>query len=269
MTDNRLLRAERRALQREDEKFLDAPLNLGPDPRSIAAHTRHLAHLLANPASISPCGDAVLHISQVFSRTVPKKIGAQRADDLIACRKGCAYCCTQLVAATAPEALLVAATIRKRGAVVARVNDVNAQTKGLSMEARLQAKVSCPMLEDNACSVYAARPIGCRSFVSVNLDACIATFVNGADPQIPMPGEYLPILYTCRTALYAAMRLRNLKAASYELNAAVAAALVHDDAERRWLAGEDIFEGVPTTGDIPPAFEEAINRLVAFVAPTV
>ncbi len=41
--DNRLQRAERRALQREDEKYLEAPLNLGPDPRSISAHVRHVA----------------------------------------------------------------------------------------------------------------------------------------------------------------------------------------------------------------------------------
>ena len=259
--DNRLQRAERRALQREDEKYLNQPLNLGPDPRSIAAHLRHVVHLLSNPAAVSPSADVMTHLGELYSRTVPK------AD--LACRRGCASCCTQLVTVTAPEALWVAAQIRRKAAVVDRMRGADAKTHGLSMDERLKSHIVCPLLENDACSIYAARPLGCRSFVSLNLQACLATFVRGADPQIPMPARHTDILYTCRILLYAALRLRRLKDAAYELNAAVLAALAYDNAEARWLAGEDIFAAVPETGGIPPNFEQAISQLVAHVAPTV
>ena len=262
--DNRLQRAERRALQREDEKYLSQPLNPGPDPRSISAHVRHMVHLLSSPAAPSPCADAISHVSELFSRTVPKE-----SEKGIVCRRGCAFCCTQLVSVTAPEAFWVAAQIRRKPLVIDAVRAIDQKTYGLSMEDRLKSHIICPLLENDACSIYAARPIGCRGFVSLNLDACIATFVHGAEPQIPVPANRLDILYACRMALYAALRLRGLKAEAYEMNAAVMAALAFDDAEARWLAGEDIFAGVPVTGAVPQNFEIAISRLVAHIAPTV
>ncbi len=259
--DNRLQRAERRALQREDEKYLEAPLNLGPDPRSISAHVRHVARLFSQPSADSPCADVMAHLGDLYSRTVPK---AQ-----LACRRGCASCCTQLVSVTAPEALWVAGTIRRRAQAVEKMRAAGAGTHGLSMEERLNSHIVCPLLVDDACSIYAARPLGCRSFVSVDLNACIATFVNGAAPNIPMPAVHTDILYAVRMLLYAALRIKGLKAAAYELNAAVLAALAVEDAEARWLAGEDVFAGVPIAGTVPPHFEHAISQLAAHVAPTV
>jgi Fe-S-cluster containining protein len=226
--DNRLQRAERRALQREDEKYIDQPLSLGPDPRSIAAHVRHMVHLFSNPIAASPSADAVAHVSDLFSRTVPKE-----SEKGLACRRGCASCCTQLVTVTAPEAFWVAAQIRRKPGVVAAVRAADQKTHGFSIEERLKSHITCPLLEDAACSIYAARPIGCRM------------------------------------VLFAAMRLRKLKDETYEMNAAVLAALAYEDAEVRWLAGEDIFADVPVTGGVPPNFETAISQLVAHVAPTV
>ena len=251
-------------MQRDDEKYLNQPLNLGPDPRSISAHVRHMVHLFSNPTASSPCADAISHVSELFSRTVPRE-----SEKGIACRRGCASCCTQLVTVTAPEAFWVAAQIRRKPAVIDAVRAVDRTTHGLSMEERLKSHIVCPLLESDACTIYAARPIGCRGFVSLNLDACIATFVHGAEPQIHVPANRLDILYTCRIVLYAALRLRRLKAEAYEMNAAVMAALAFDDAEARWLAGEDIFAGVPITGAVPPNFETAISQLVAHIAPTV
>ena len=259
--DNRLQRAERRALQREDEKYLGLPLNLGPDPRSIAAHVRHVARLFSQPSLESPCAEVMAHLGELYSRTVPR---AQ-----VACRRGCASCCTQMVSVTAPEALWVAATIRRRAQSVEKMRAADAQTHGLTIDERLKSHIVCPLLVEDACSIYAARPLGCRGFVSVDLNACLATFVGGAAPNIPMPASYTDILYAVRMLLYAALRIKGLKDAAYELNAAVLAALAVEDPEARWLAGEDIFAGVPITGGVPPHFDLAISQLAAHVAPTV
>lgn len=259
--DSRLQRADRRALQREDEKYLDLPLNLGPDPRSISAHVRHVVRLFSNPTAESPSAEAMAHLGALYSRTAPK------AD--LACRRGCGFCCTQMVSVTAPEALWVAGTIRRRAKAVEKVHAADAKTHGLSMDERVKSHIVCPLLEDDACSIYASRPLGCRHFASVNLDACIATFVHGAEPNIPMPVSHTDILYAIRMLLYAAIRLKGLKPVAYELNAAVLAALAFEDAEARWLAGEDIFADVPGTASVPPNFEVAISQLVAHIAPTV
>ena len=174
-----------------------------------------------------------------------------------------------MVVLTAPEAFFVAAQLRKRPKVVAAIDDVHQRTRDLTLDERLKAKVFCPLLEDAICSVYAARPLGCHAFVSADLNACLAAFELGQTPNIPMPNSYVSTRYTCRILLLAALKLAGLNSAVYEMNAALAAILAQDNAEARWLAGEDILAAVPTTQPPPPQFEDAIAKMAAFVAPTV
>jgi hypothetical protein len=49
----------------------------------------------------------------------------------------------------------------------------------------------------------------------------------------------------CRSLLLAAGRSAGLSDHCYELSGALAVALGEPDAERRWLAREDVFAGVP------------------------
>src|SRR5690606_24097087 len=109
----------------------------------------------------------------------------------------------------------------------------------------------------------------CHGFVSQDVNACIAAFDRGETPNIPMPADYTQVLYTCRTLLLAALRLAGLHDGLYELNSAVAVVLATDNAEARWLRGENIFAGLSPAPPPPPQFEVAIRQLAAFVAPTV
>jgi Fe-S-cluster containining protein len=266
-TITRLSRPERRALQREDAAFIAQPLVMTRDARatrSMDAHVRQVVALLRNANAPSPCSDAVAYVTDLYERTVP-----QSAHDKIVCRKGCAYCCTQLVTLTAPEAFFVARALRKRRDLKERIAAADKTTRGLSLEERLKAHTVCPLLDAGACSIYAARPLGCHAFVSVNLDACRATFEHDAPPQIPQPVEHSAVLYACRLMLNAALRLAGLKAESYELNGAVTRALDAPDTERRWLAGEDVLAGTEAGGGIPPDAAAVIDRIVANVAPTI
>ncbi len=263
MTD-RLSRPERRALQRQDAEILPLPLSMGTDPRPAAAHVRHVIHLLRGVHSDSPCSDAVAHVTALFDRTV-----SPQPPTPLACRKGCSHCCTQLVVLTAPEAFFVAAQLRKRPNTVAAIIEAHHRTQGLAINERLQSKVLCPLLDDAICSIYAARPLGCHAFVSTNLEACLATFERGEVPNIPMPADYVSVLYTCRILLLAALRLAGLNSSVYEMNAALAVILAQDNAEARWLAGEDVLASVPATAPPPPQFNDAIAKMAAFVAPTV
>lgn len=256
-------RSERKRLQRREAEALALPLNLASrDPRSIALHVRHVAHLLRDPKARSPSTDAVRHITSLFDRSIPAP-----AQNAIACRKGCSHCCTQMVTLTAPEAFFVAAQLRDKPEVIAAIHDANAKTRGLTMEQRLRTGLMCAFLKDHACSIYGSRPLGCHGFVSVDLNACIAAFVNGAEPNIPMPGEFVQALYANRILLMAALRLAGLPDVAFEMNEALSAILLQENAEARWYAGEDIFAGVATLPPPPPEFETSIRQMAAFVAP--
>ncbi len=261
---DRLSRPERRALQKQDAHQLGLPLPMGNDARPVAAHIRHVIHLLRSPQAKSPCSDAIAHVTSLFDRTVPAA-----SQPLLACRKGCSHCCTQLVILTAPEAFYVAEQIRKRPKTVEAVIAVARAAGSLSLEERLRAKVPCPLLEAALCTVYAARPLGCHGFVSTDLNACLAAFERLETPNIPMPQDDISVLYACRMLLLSALRLAGLRDATYEMTSALAAIFAADRAERRWLSGEDIFAGVKAAAPPPPQFEDAIRRMTAYVAPTV
>lgn len=230
----------------------------------MAAHVRHVVHLLRSPQARTPSADAVAHVTALFDRSVPES-----ANKMIACRKGCAHCCTQMVIVTAPEAFHVASLVRKKPATVAAIIAAAQRTGTLTLNERLTANIMCPMLDDALCSIYAGRPLGCHGFVSASLDACLATFTQGGKPDIPMPGDTVQVLYACRMLMLVALRLAGLKDAVYELNAALAAILTQEEAEARWLKGEDVFAGVRAEAPPPPQFEQAIRQMAAFVAPTL
>lgn len=261
---DRLSRPERRNLQRDDAAILPKPLVMNQDPRPMAAHARHMVHLLRSPQAKTPSADAVNHVTALFDRSVPAQ-----ANKMIACRKGCAHCCTQMVIVTAPEAFYVASQVRKKPATVAAIIAAAEQTGKLSLNERLTANIMCPMLENALCSIYAGRPLGCHGFVSTSLDACIATFNHGGKPDIPMPSDTVQVLYACRMLMLVALRLAGLKDAVYELNAALAAIFTQENAEARWLKGEDVFADVKVEAPPPPQFEQAIRQMTAYVAPTL
>jgi Fe-S-cluster containining protein len=227
----------------------------------MAAHLRHVVRLLQDTANRSPCSAAAGYLTALYDRTV-----APHPD--IACRKGCSYCCSQDVAVTAPEAFLVAATIRNNPAAVAAVLEAEQRLTGLTPEARL-GQVLCPLLSEAACSIYAARPLGCHGFVSVNLQACIDTFVEHKPPQVPMPQNNVSTLFAVRMMMKAALRLIGREDQTFEMIPAVAAILRQPDAERRWLAGEAIFAQVQGEAAIPHNFEIGIQQMAAHVRPTI
>ncbi len=106
----------------------------------------------------------------------------------LACRKGCAECCTANVTMTTLEGLLVIDHWRRNG------EDVPTEgLKSASLMKRFEPALTinrlaalclreeqvpedyadpdvgaCPLLKENRCSIYAVRPFGCRAMVSKN-----------------------------------------------------------------------------------------------------
>jgi len=107
----------------------------------------------------------------------------------MACAKGCALCCTQNVTLTTIEAHLVVKNLRQSGhaRVLTRLNTSNPALfrprftiNDLALACFRQQEPpdeepgpdieSCPLLVNNLCLAYEARPFACRSFLS--LETC-------------------------------------------------------------------------------------------------
>jgi hypothetical protein len=261
----RLSKAQREALARQDAAFLPKGLIPG-DPRSSEAHLRQTAALLADRQAISPCGRAVAHVTALFERSIPP---AQTA--MLACRQGCAFCCRQPVSVTAPEAIFLAAHIRANlpdkaaavAAFAAQVADRRADAPGVTW-------LECALLgSDGNCGAYRARPIACHAQVSVNVEDCKASFLPPHTGQVMEPRGYTGIKDLCRLILLAAMQAKGLPLAFYEMNAAVAVLLATEDAEKRWLEGEDVLAGVATITPLKPDALRTVQWLAQTIAPTL
>jgi hypothetical protein len=237
-----------------DAEYLKLPLQLGSDPSSMAAHLRQVVRLLRTDARA-----AVNYLTDLYERSITPRDG-------IACARGCAFCCVQTVIVTAAEAFAVAAELRERPELAAALTGYPQRRLGEPKS----AWTPCAFLKANACGVYAARPLACHGFVSFDLSGCIAFFSGKSDEARFMPPDRQQVQNLCRMMLMAAHLLAGRgRQPGYELTSAVAAIIALPDAEARWRRGENVFRDVPAGPPIPSGFAAEIERMVAFVAPTV
>lgn len=163
----------------------------------------------------------------------------------IACKKGCSHCCYIWVSATAPELLSVAKIIKARGTeAIAKVRTAHEATKQFDFDSRANHPHPCPMLEDNVCSIYDSRPKACRLAASADAEICRRSYHNITNEDIPTPALHLAARSVYAIAFAVALKRSNLPYDAYEFNAGLICALDEPDAEKRWLAGEDIFSNV-------------------------
>jgi Fe-S-cluster containining protein len=86
------------------------------------------------------------------------------ANGLIACKKGCSYCCHMQVIVTQMEADFIAV----RSGVAAKRLAISGNPQA---ESWISSSRPCPFLRENQCSIYAYRPVNCRTHVSFEQDA--------------------------------------------------------------------------------------------------
>ena len=234
-------RADMRRRSKEDEKLLTRGLD--PEvqsPEPSAAMARQLYALVETAKRTGVIDPVVTYLTGKLDATV-----RGLRDVPVACRKGCAHCCHIWVSATAPELLFVAKVVRRRGAaLMERVRAVHLATKDFEFIERGRHPTACPMLVDNVCSIYESRPGSCRMAVSLDTQVCARAYGQGANEDVPTPVLYLRGRSYYAMALASALRRAELPIHGYEFNAGLVRALDYPDAERAWLSGVDVFEGV-------------------------
>ncbi|MCL1821349.1 MAG: YkgJ family cysteine cluster protein [Prolixibacteraceae bacterium] len=103
------------------------------------------------------------------------------------CSKGCAWCCHQPVFANDIEIGYLIDFLRESFSQV-RVAEIfekaaakNTVVSALPDKEMLNYKSACPLLRDNACMAYAARPMACRIYLSMNIASCKRFFEKPSD----------------------------------------------------------------------------------------
>ena len=174
-----------------------------------------------------------------------------------ACSKGCSYCCHMRAVVTAPEVLRIAAfieetfSVEEREALARRVAATDEQARGMSDEAWGAARVPCPLLVANECSVYPVRPLDCRAYNSRSVAACRDAFESYADWDVPVDAEHQSFYKSVQAGLLQALAGSGRPASLLELTAALRVLLEDPDAILRWCAGENVFAAAELPPDDP------------------
>ena len=272
MSSRQQIRQQERALAKRGEAAISAGLPQTPQKDDIVAVAFVLGRTLRDQKEPRRASRAAAEMHALTEASTRRTPGTAK----LACSKGCGYCCHTWVGATAPEVLLLAGGIRadaaRRPSLVkpGLIDDIVARSRplaGLSAAKRFGAKLPCPLLVDGACSRYRERPAMCRQATSLDLSGCLEEFEGkGLGGAIPVSAVYLAHTRNSRVPLIAALRLSGLDARTYELSAGLARALETENAETRWLAGENVFAGVAQGApEVAPA-EQAIGEILRELA---
>lgn len=208
--------------------------------------TTALARGPASPLRVLQVADDALQRADAIIDGSPQK-------SLRACRSGCSACCRLAVSVTLPEALGMAHWLRQERDAASlaelrrRIAATSTAISHLTMEQRAVARVSCALLgAAGECTIYPARPIGCRGFTSFSSEACNAALqANQPGHTGPMDKQAWAGAAAVTEGLTRALRQADVDAGHYELHGAVLRALEMPDAGERWLRGEDLFGNCP------------------------
>lgn len=120
----------------------------------------------------------------------------------VPCKRGCSACCRYLVPLSIPEAMRLADDLsampkqrqnpfRRAFAGAGRcVNAAGPPPAGRGLEAiatwYANLQLDCPLLQDDLCSIYPARPIVCREFlVTSDPEQCAQHDPHSGEPAFP------------------------------------------------------------------------------------
>ena len=198
-----------------------------------------LAHERGGP---DLAADLMQQVFAVFEENVACLCAGEVA---LACRGGCAACCTLRVTATAPEILAVAVYLRRSAATMPsfgrilqqRIEAAAERTIGLDDAQYMMLEQTCPFIVDGHCVIYDLRPLACRGHASFDEEACREAIFGQGD-AVPVSEPHLLLRSYIQNAMQAALRDAGLAWAIHEFVPALALAL-REDVTDAWTKGGD------------------------------
>lgn len=147
-----------------------------------------------------------------------------RAGRTVSCGAGCSMCCHHLVGVTPIEALLLARGIRqlpeadqerirsRRDTVLETLRStglldrIHANPAGAAGRELVRdyfaARLPCPVLHDDRCSAYEARPVPCRQLLALSDPAHCADPLGGSVEPVPVFVNLQPALEAVSRAVF-------------------------------------------------------------------
>ena len=273
MASDQLSRQQRRKVQRDALERGAKVMARGLGPELGEAEALGIALIvherLTDAGRQARAGEAAEMVETLLEKTLANEV---RGLDL-GCRKGCSYCCSALVTCSAPEIFRVASWLRQNATTAAapiKLPEIAAEVvrrHGVSLEQMFNERAPCPLLIAGACGVYPVRPIPCRSLFSMSSEACRLALEENSG-EVPIVGGAMQKGEMARTLLLAAVSAAGLSDRGIELTAGVMAVIEKPDAEARWLAGENVFDGV-MGGDRSPGSRRAQDHIAKLLGALV
>jgi Fe-S-cluster containining protein len=196
------------------------------------------------PLSVLDAAELVLTLADEFMQTAQQR---QPPRPPLVCQPGCSWCCHQRVGVSTLEVLRIVADLRSRlspdelQAVRERLRHHERSRRAPGVDSWAAARLPCPLLVEQRCSIYAVRPLTCRGFNSRDARQCEAAVTLRAPVEIP---QYAPQKLIATFALdgaRAGQAEAGLSSELLELTAALQCALATEDPAASWLAGEPLF----------------------------
>jgi Fe-S-cluster containining protein len=169
----------------------------------------------------------------------------------LACREGCAFCCSLNVTLTIPEVFRILDALRRdhpRQALVGIFGDAReyaARMRNLSGEERDRVRRPCPLLAGDRCSVHPIRPLACRGWNSFEVAACERDSLHPEeDASVEIPAPPYSLARALAFGIAAGLRLCGIQHDFVHLPSALALGLGEPLAElhARWRCGESVFQ---------------------------
>lgn len=191
-----------KGLRKRSTKQIAAGLPIEAQPHHIAPIAIAVKDKLADLKDTRRASNAARMVEAVFERSIASAHISVR----LACGEACSSCCHLFTSATAPEILAIVRQLRTQK-TPAEIEQISARCDpliGKNVDERFGAKIPCPLLSDNRCSVYESRPLACRQCASFSRQACEAAF-EGSNDEIPYAAAHIMSGNNAKLTLHAAL----------------------------------------------------------------
>jgi len=166
------------------------------------------------------------------------------------CRKGCSICCCQAVLALPYEVLYVFNYLSKSlsdndiKALSERAHHRDEVTKNMKVMEFLHYKSPCPLLVNDICIAYSARPMACRTYISSSREGCVKEYHNPSDHDI-FPDLYEFTIRAGRMmneGICAYLTEKRLLSTEWQIESMLITAFEKMDSFELWISGENVFQ---------------------------
>lgn len=209
-----------------------------------------IANFLKRPGDVGQLG-VLMAATTAFVDQVTADIMAQQPPPKpLACKAGCGYCCRGFEVHVSPlETFSIAETIAQTQeaqtivGLVHRLLECQENKERHDPNEVPRANFECPLLQAEACQIYALRPFTCRAFNAYDAQACKRRKIEGDETAI-IQGyvHFRRISDRVHLGIQQGLLEIGLDSHLLDLTPALLIALTQPDARDQWLKGGEPFK---------------------------